>query len=154
MVARIRRRSADALLIEDLLTYTVARDRPLELQGLDLSDLAERTAQMRRVDNARPIIDSQPRMRVQADRVLVRQLVDNLILTAVKYVTPGVRPRIEMTADIQGDMLEVSNDGQRPVGRARIFGSRFNQPVAVSSPRQPECSGTGGWARYRSRRPG
>ncbi len=96
------------LFIEDLLAYTLARDRPLDLHELDLSDLAERTADLRREDGARPIVDIQPRMRVWADEALVRQLVDNLISNAVKYVAPGVRPRIEITAEIHGAMLEVS----------------------------------------------
>ncbi len=109
MVARIQGGAAQMrLFIEDLLSYTVARDRPLDLQELDLSDLAEQTAQLRREHSAQPIIDIQPRMRVQADRALVRQLVDNLISNAVKYVAPGVRPRIGMTAEVQGAMLEVT----------------------------------------------
>ena len=96
------------VLIEDLLAYTVARDRPLDVEEIDLSDLAEQTARMHREDSARPIITIQPRMHVQADSALVRQLVDNLMSNAIKYVAPGVRPRIEMTAETRGDNLEVS----------------------------------------------
>ncbi len=109
LVARIQAGTARMLvLIDDLLAYTVARNRPLDVQDLDLSGLFQQTAQMPRQAGERPIIDIQPRMEVRADPALVRQVADNLISNAVKYVAPGVRPRIEITARTRGAMLEIS----------------------------------------------
>ena len=126
MVARIQGGAAQMRhFIQDLLAYTVARDRPLDVQELDLTELAERIAGLRREGGARPVIEIQPRMRVNADPALVRQLIENLLSNAVKYVAPGVRPRIRMTAETRGPMLEIrvtdNGIGIPTEHRARIF---------------------------------
>jgi signal transduction histidine kinase len=94
--------------IDDLLGFTVARDQPLEIDELDLSAVAEDVASLRRDGGSRPQIQVQVGMQASGDRVLVRQLLDNLIGNAVKYVAPGVRPDITVTAEVLGDDLEVS----------------------------------------------
>ena len=113
--------------IDDLLGFTVARDQPLEIDVLDLSAVAEDVASLRRDGAGRPQIQVQAGMEVCGDRVLVRQLLDNLIGNAVKYVAPGVRPDISVTADVLGDVLEVSVSdngvGIPPERRERVFDS-------------------------------
>ena len=54
-----------------------------------------------------------PGIRVHADRALVRQLLDNLIGNAVKYVAPGTRPRIRVCAVREGEheRVTVSDNG-------------------------------------------
>ncbi len=94
--------------IDDLLGFTVARDQPLEVDELDLSGVAEDVASLRRDGSSRALIQVQAGMAACGDRVLVRQLLDNLIGNAVKYVEPGVRPDITVTAEELGDDLEVS----------------------------------------------
>lgn len=113
--------------IDDLLGFTVARDQPLEIDVLDLSALAEGVASLRRDGADRAQIQVQAGMEACGDRVLVRQLLDNLIGNAVKYVAPGVRPEITVTADELGDDLEVSV-GDNGIGipaemRERVFDS-------------------------------
>ncbi len=113
--------------IDDLLGFTVARDQPLEIDDLDLSAVAEDVASLRRHGASRAQVQVQPGMAARGDRVLVRQLLDNLIGNAVKYVEPGVQPQITVTAEELGDDLEVSVSdngiGIPPDMRERVFDS-------------------------------
>lgn len=113
--------------IDDLLGFTVARDQPLEIEKLDLSEVAEDVASLRRDTESRPRIEVQPGMTACGDRVLVRQLVDNLVGNAIKYVAPGVRPDVSVTASEVGDELEVSvhdnGIGIPAAMRERVFDS-------------------------------
>lgn len=113
--------------IDDLLAFTVARDRPLDIVDVDLTALAEEVADLRREGESTPRITVQTGMRVCADRPLVRQLLDNLLGNAVKYVAPGVRPQVTVTGVARDDELEVSvsdNGIGIPVGmRQRVFDS-------------------------------
>lgn len=111
--------------ISDLLAYTVARDQQLSLEDLDLSAIAEEVAAFRREGDSRPEIDIQPGMRVHGDATLVRQVIDNLISNATKYVAPGVRPHVRVQASDRRDMLEIrvidNGIGVPPTMRGRIF---------------------------------
>lgn len=109
MVARVQSASDQmTAFIEDLLDITVARDRPLDLEPLDLSALAGEVAELRRAGDTQARIAVQPGMAVMGDRFLVRQLFDNLIGNAVKYVAPGVRPTVSVQAVAVEGELEVS----------------------------------------------
>ena len=111
--------------ISDLLSYTVARDQQLSLEDLDLSAIAEEVAAFRRENDSRPEIDVQPGMRVHGDATLVRQVIDNLISNATKYVAPGVRPQVRVEAHDMSDMLEIrvidNGIGVPATMRGRIF---------------------------------
>lgn len=99
MVARITGASLHMRgFIDDLLSYTVARDAELSTERLDLSAIAEEMAGMQRDGATRPRIRVQPGLRATGDPVLVRQLLGNLIGNAVKYVGAEVRPDIEVRA--------------------------------------------------------
>jgi signal transduction histidine kinase len=64
-------------------------------------------------------------MWVRADAAMMRQLLDNLIGNAVKYVAPGVRPHIIISAQQDGDNLLLTVDdngiGVPPEQRRSIF---------------------------------
>ncbi len=111
--------------LDDLLSYTVARDQPLRLEDLDLSDLVEQVARMRRGGPTEPRIVVQPGMRARGDQVLVRQLLDNLVGNAVKYVADDVRPQVDVSAIPRGEMIEVrvtdNGVGVPRTQRERIF---------------------------------
>ncbi|HEU5035358.1 MAG TPA: ATP-binding protein [Nocardioides sp.] len=110
-------------LINDLLAYTTARDRTINPVRVDLAAVAQDVARARidanRVrDMPEPVIDVPPDLpAVLAEPVLLRQVVDNLIGNAVKYVAPGVQPRIEVRARSHGSdgtpmvEIEVSDNG-------------------------------------------
>ena len=113
--------------IDDLLAFTVARDRPLDIVDVDLTGLAEEVAELRREGETHPRISVQPGMKVRADRALVRQLLDNLVGNSVKYVAPGVRPQVALTSVERDGVLEVSvtdnGIGIPPAMRQRVFDS-------------------------------
>ncbi|GAT64775.1 signal transduction histidine kinase [Planomonospora sphaerica] len=104
-VARIRQASARMReLIQDLLAHTAARDAPITPVPIDLGravrevaaargDLPEAAARGRA-----PVFHIGELAAVRADRVLLRQLLDNLIGNAVKYTAPGERPEITVTS--------------------------------------------------------
>ena len=110
-------------LISDLLAYTTARDLTINPVRVDLaavaSDVARARADANRVrDLLEPLIVVDPDLPpVLAEPVLLRQVVDNLIGNAVKYVAPGVRPQIRVCArrvpgpDVDMVEIEVSDNG-------------------------------------------
>ncbi len=109
MVARVQSASDQMrLFIDDLLDITLARDRPLHMEPLDLSAVAREVAELRRTGDGGARITVQPGMQVTGDRFLVRQLLDNLIGNAVKYVAPGVRPVVTVSAEPDGTYLRVT----------------------------------------------
>lgn len=126
MVDRVQSASTQMrTFIDDLLNITVARDRPLAREVLDFSALAEEVAELRRAGETQARIAVQPGMSVVGDRFLIRQLLDNLIGNAVKYVAPGVRSTITVEARDSGEDLQVSitdNGIGIPVeSRKRVF---------------------------------
>ena len=124
-------------LISDLLAFTTARDRAINPVRVDLDAVAHDVARAR-IDASRvrdlpePVIDVQPQLPpVLAEPVLLRQVVDNLVGNAVKYVAPGVRPEIQVRArrtDADGTPMveiDVSDNGIGiPAGEhERVFDS-------------------------------
>lgn len=88
-------------LINELLSYTVARDHTLRLAPVDLSTLVNEVAgaHTSAASNGKP----SPRIQVEAtdlvlgDVVLLRQLLDNLVGNAVKYVAEDTVPHVRVT---------------------------------------------------------
>ena len=94
--------------IDDLLSFSLARDSEISMVPVDLSRVGEEIAVMRREQDTRPRISIAPGLRATGDPVLLRQLLDNLISNGVKYVAPGVRPSVAVTGRVLGDELEVT----------------------------------------------
>jgi signal transduction histidine kinase len=108
MLARLREAAQHMRhVIGDLLAYTVARDQSLRPGPVDLTAEVRALAQLRAEGPATPLISVAPDMHAWADSGLVRQLFDNLLGNAVKYVAPGVRPHVDVRARRDGDWLEV-----------------------------------------------
>ena len=95
MVQHIRSSVAQArAFIADLLARTVARDQALECERISLSTLVKHIAVSRdRPRNGGEIVAGDL-VDVWADQVLLRQVLDNLIGNAMKYVAPGTAPRV------------------------------------------------------------
>ncbi|WP_051551930.1 ATP-binding protein [Nocardioides sp. URHA0020] len=122
-------------LISDLLAYTTARDLRITPVRVDLLALARDIARARveagRVSDAPiPVITVDPALPdVLAEPVLLRQVIDNLVGNAVKYVAPGVCPEIAVSGrTVAGDdgpmvLIEVVDNGIGiPSGQhARVF---------------------------------
>lgn len=119
------RRAAQRMqhLISDLLAYTTARDLRITPVRVDLLAMARDVARSR-VEASRvseepsPVITIDPALPpVLAEPVLLRQVIDNLVGNAVKYVAPGVCPEITVRGRrVDGDdgpmvLIEVSDNG-------------------------------------------
>jgi signal transduction histidine kinase len=100
-------------LIDDLLAYSTARDAPLETVDVDLRQLVTdvvgaRTDHLRlTAGEAFPDVYVGPLPDIHADRAMVRQLIDNLVGNALKYVRPGAAARVDVTASVRGDWAEI-----------------------------------------------
>jgi signal transduction histidine kinase len=97
-------------LIDDLLDSSTSREQQLRSGVVDLSALARSVADQRAAvtGGPPPHIDVADLPAVYADAALVRQLLDNLVANAVKYVVPGSLPRVSITGREVGDMVEVT----------------------------------------------
>ncbi|WP_026421908.1 ATP-binding protein [Actinokineospora inagensis] len=100
-------------LINDLLAYTTARDAVVAPVPVDLTALVTDIATARSdtatvADTPVPTFTFTHLDPVQADVVLVRQLLDNLIGNAMKYTAPGVTPRLHITTARRADLVRVT----------------------------------------------
>ncbi|GAA1647748.1 sensor histidine kinase [Actinoplanes couchii] len=100
-------------LINDLLAYTTSRDGNIAPVPVDLAELVADIAAAR-TDAAVAAGTPVPEFTVGelghvcADRVLTRQLLDNLIGNAVKYTAPDVTPRLTVTGAVRDGFAEVT----------------------------------------------
>ncbi len=110
-LARIRAAAGSMQqLIEDLLASSTSRSQELHATRVDLDSVA-RTVAAERGDmttGVRPLIEVDTLPPVHADEAMVRQLLNNLIGNAIKYVRPGDSAEINVRARRMGDRVEVT----------------------------------------------
>ncbi|ROR90336.1 signal transduction histidine kinase [Nocardioides aurantiacus] len=97
-------------LIRDLLESSTARDQQLRLADVDLHALAASVVAVHldRARGAEASVEVGELPPVHADEALVRQLLDNLVGNAVKYVVPGTRAEVEVRGRRLADLVEVT----------------------------------------------
>jgi signal transduction histidine kinase len=104
-------------VVEDWLTYTVARDAELHPEPVPLERVAREIARTYEGDRrgGAPRFEFDLPHTVCADLVLLRQLIDNLVGNAVKYSEAGETPVIEMRSSDDHEAgwvrVEVVDDG-------------------------------------------
>lgn len=138
-------------LINDLLAYTKARDAALTVIPVDLRALIDEVVTTYTDDwqtgaadvgRRKPVIFVGPLPAVEADRALLRQVIDNLIGNAMKYTEPGQLPRISITAQAKQDGWIQVQFADRGIGipsgqHARVF-DHFHRAHTA-----PRYAGTG-----------
>ncbi len=129
--------------INDLLAYTTARDAELHPTPVRLDEAAADVALSRTEGwagaGAAPVVtvDIDPSADVvEAEPVLLRQLLDNLVGNSVKYVAPGVVPHVRVSATPLADgFVEVAvldNGTGIPDGQhERVFERFFRAHAAA-----------------------
>ena len=129
MIQHIRASVAQARgFITDLLAHTVARDQSLTCEQISLQNLVKHIAGTRdRPRNGGEIVAGDL-IDVWADRVLLRQVLDNLIGNAFKYVERGTTPRVLIEAERMDDgwarvMVRDNGIGIPAAQRERVFDS-------------------------------
>ncbi len=115
--------------ISDLLAHAVARDQTLRCELVSLENMVKHIATQRDQPELRDGgIEHDNLPDVWADKLLVRQVLDNLIGNATKYVDAGVAPtiRVEASAGHDGwvEVRVIDNGiGIDPAQRERVFES-------------------------------
>ncbi|MET0837134.1 MAG: ATP-binding protein, partial [Marmoricola sp.] len=114
------------VFISDLLAHAVARDQSLQPEPVSLGTLVKHIAATRDQPQDGGEIVAGDLQDVWADRVLVRQVLDNLIGNALKYVAPGTVPRVLVEAEaLESGMARIqvrdNGIGVPPEQRDRIF---------------------------------
>jgi len=90
--------------IADLLAHAVSRDQSLHCESVALRNLVKHIAATRdRPRNGGEILAEGDLLDVWVDRVLLRQVLDNLIGNSFKYVAPDVVPRVIIDAQRDDD---------------------------------------------------
>ena len=110
-VARIRTAAGSMQqLIADLLASTTARNQVLQARDLKLGALTRSLVQEHTDASlgVPPVIELGPLPDVHADEAMVRQLLNNLISNAVKYVVAGKTAEILIGGRRLGDRVEVT----------------------------------------------
>ena len=114
-------------LINDLLAYSQAGSAELRLDRLDLDQVvadALDALQPDLVEGAK--LDIGPLPTITGDGRLLRQVFQNLLGNAMKYVAPGVTPEVVVRAEHDLDTWRISVEdngiGIPPEQRTRIFG--------------------------------
>jgi signal transduction histidine kinase len=131
-------------LINDLLQYTQVTKQTIQLETIDLqsavnqclialrSEIQARKAEVRVSEGWTPVL---------GNRSLIQVAFSNLITNALKYVAPGVTPKIEIWAEDAGKYLKVfvkdNGIGIAPSHHGKIF------EMFQRLHRQEEYAGTG-----------
>ncbi|MET0262501.1 MAG: HAMP domain-containing sensor histidine kinase [Rariglobus sp.] len=129
-------------LISDLLKYATIGRQAMELKPVSLEQILKTTVTLMDADigsRHAVVATKEPLPVVLGDPVMLQVVFQNLVGNAIKFVAPGVTPRVEISAQTRGGVVTVSfidnGIGIPPESRARIFGlfERFH----------PQHSGTG-----------
>jgi len=115
-------------LIQDSLSYTKAVLAEVPLRPVDLSKLVRELIET--YPNLHPekakIVIEDPLPVVLGEESLLTQCFSNLLGNAVKFVSPGVRPRIEVRAHTQNGVARIglhdNGIGISTAAQARLFG--------------------------------
>lgn len=114
--------------VENVLSYARVRSTGIKLERVDMDLLVSRViAEYPHVKQANAeVIILHPLLAVQAHEGLLTQVVSNLVSNAVKYVSPGVRPKITIRTEQRESSVRLSVEdngiGMAEADHEKIFG--------------------------------
>ncbi|WP_051386221.1 GAF domain-containing sensor histidine kinase [Actinokineospora inagensis] len=94
-------------MIDDLLAHARACHEPLKLQSVNLDTVVDDLAAELRASGRPGRVTHDHLPAVPAHPTLLRQVMANVLGNAVKYVAPGVDPRVHVTAESAGGWVTV-----------------------------------------------
>lgn len=115
-------------LIHDVLTYTRVSRTEMKLEAVSLGDLLEGiVAQYPDLSSGKADIILSPNLgTVLAHEPALGQVLANLLNNAVKFVAPGVRPRVEISSERSNEWVKLrvrdNGIGIKPEHQSRLFG--------------------------------
>ncbi|MCU0498073.1 MAG: PAS domain S-box protein [Anaerolineae bacterium] len=121
-------------LVSDLLTYSRFSSEKVPLEPLDLGAIVDDLLTRLGVDHAIDVM--RPFPPCLGNRVIVTQILQNLIHNALTYTSPQRTPQVTVTTELQGDQLRivVSDNG---IGIAPADHERIFRPFERVDPRYP-----------------
>lgn len=121
-------------MIDTMLQHALTKDGDARPETVDLSALVRDVARARGVEDS---VGCGSLPLVVGDAVLLRQLVDNLVGNAMKFVEPGVHPRVRVSGTALGDRVQIdvvdNGIGVPPDLRSRVF-DRFERGAGRDFP--------------------
>jgi PAS domain S-box-containing protein len=114
-------------LIQDLLTYSRLSRAELRLEPLDLSGVVREACQQLQavIEESRATVEVGPLPVVRGHHGTLVQIFANLFSNSLKFVSPGERPAIRISAEPRGSMVRVwiadNGIGIEPEHQERIF---------------------------------
>jgi signal transduction histidine kinase len=114
-------------LIRDILAYVRLSRREVELQEIDLETLVREIVHQFPQTHAGAIDIQEPLLTVIGDEPSLGQAISNLFNNAIKFVAPGVAPRVRIWSELREENLVrlwISDNGIgiRPEHQTRLFG--------------------------------
>ena len=94
-------------MIQDILTYSKLVPNQFELERLDPAQLVRELIHSYPNLQSAEILIREPLLHVRANKAALTQVVSNLLGNAVKFVAPGVQPRIVIRSEARGDFVRL-----------------------------------------------
>ena len=115
------------VLIQDLLTYSRLSRAELRLEPLGLSGVVREACRQLQaaIEESRANVEIAPLPKVSGHRATLVQIFANLFSNSLKFVSPGERPLIRVSAEPRGSLVRIwiadNGIGIEPEHQERIF---------------------------------